>query len=360
MNSSDFKMDHRLLTMHILKTLRYIIGIYGIGTTIEMFFTNYNKWDFFTNVIWMPMMIMVAILLALELYCRRVRRHADYVVITSVNLLICTMAISLYDLPVIMYLLIFPILISLFYYNKRLTRYSLIQGLLTVPALYLISAHLRDQLASSDIVVIVFMLIGTSLIISSLRNYTSSLMNDLVNITREKQDLQTKNVVMEQLNLMDSATELYNHRSFHEHLDSMMALQQSYPLTMHLALIDIDNFKQVNDKFGHAAGDEMIKYVARQIRAQLKPDEFASRYGGEEFAILCVEKSTREFIEQLESIRRAIGRKKHPELKGNAISVSIGVQRLMPGMSKEKFFEGADTALYTAKRSGKDQIIILS
>lgn len=350
--------DPRALSRDIVRTCRYIIVIYLTATLLNSTVTHHDRALFLQGVVLVPGMIMTGVLLALEWLLPRVKRYPEYVTMLGVNLLIATMTVSLYELPVGTYLLIFPILISLFYYSRNLILYSFLQQLATLLTLFLISDQLRANVSVANLLMVVSMLAGTALIINNLRTRASALADNLVAVIQEKQDLQTKNILMEKMSRIDPATELYNHRSFHEHLQNIMVLQDSFVLEVHLALIDIDDFKRVNDTYGHATGDTVIRYVADKIRECLEADDFASRYGGEEFAVLSVDKPTERFLQQMESLRRSIASSEHPELAGGRVTVSVGIERLAVGMSKESLFEGADAALYWSKKHGKNRIAL--
>nr|WP_267917760.1 GGDEF domain-containing protein [Lederbergia citrisecunda] len=165
---------------------------------------------------------------------------------------------------------------------------------------------------------------------------------------------------MEKLTRMDPVTELYNHRSFHEYLETLLRIDTIDQLDMHIAVLDIDNFKKINDTYGHQMGDLVIVEVAKQIKSFMENDDFAFRYGGEEFAVINIGLSTEEFLEKMENIRLGISKVCMKELEDHCVTVSIGLQKLLPGMSKDLLFNGADTSLYIAKKSGKNKVIVNS
>ncbi|MFC0214784.1 diguanylate cyclase [Paenibacillus chartarius] len=323
-----------------------------------MIFTTHDMLLFAMHVLVFPVAKMIGVIVLLEWYVRKQYRYADYVLLAGVNVLIGVIILALYELPMVLYILIIPILISLYYYRIKIIVFALVQALISVPVLISASSGLRASLTLSNMSLLIALLLCTALIINNLRVRGFNLVQDLLAATREMQELQTKNVLMEKMNRIDPATELYNHKSFHEHLNGIFSLDNPAGLDVHLAIIDIDSFKQVNDTFGHSVGDAIIAFVAGQMKAFLESNDFASRYGGEEFAVLTVEKPTDKFYGQLERIRQSIQEKAHPELQGRHISVSIGVQKLLPGMTKEELFNNADAALYTAKKNGKNRTII--
>jgi diguanylate cyclase len=157
----------------------------------------------------------------------------------------------------------------------------------------------------------------------------------------------------------DPLTGLYNRRAFEECLQHTIGLNRlfGYPATM--MLIDIDHFKQVNDTYGHAAGDAVLKAVAEQIvRVCKRKSDFAARYGGEEFAVILRETTLREaqrIAQQLaEQVRRhAIP---IPDSEPIRVTVSIGVSELRANEGADEWFRRTDALLYQAKQAGRDQV----
>jgi len=351
-------MNTRSLYRDIIRSCWAITIIYLIGTSIELSFTDYDRTLFFWNAIALPAIKMIALNATMGWVFRRVQPYSKYILITGINLFICIIIFSLYNLPIVIYSLIIPILLSLYFYSKRLIIFALVQSLLTVAVILFTLPGIRAGLSSSNLIMLLALLSATALIINSLRKHAFALFEQLIKVTQEKQDLQTKNELMEQLNRVDSATGLYNHRSFHEHLVKVIETPDNYAYPTHLAILDIDHFKRVNDTYGHAVGDVAIKFVARQLSLAMDPSDFVARYGGEEFAVVCIDKRTEHVIEQLEQLRQSIAQHKLDHLGGESVTISIGIQKLLPGMSKEELFQQADEALYRAKKSGRNQTMV--
>ncbi len=123
---------------------------------------------------------------------------------------------------------------------------------------------------------------------------------------------------------------------------------------------DIDHFKQVNDTYGHAAGDEVLKAVAETIRLSVREGDTAARWGGDEIALTLVGATERDAVQKAEDIRRqveSIKFGKYPELK---LTISAGVATAEQGASFEQVLERADKALYKAKQSGRNKVVAYS
>lgn len=351
-------VNRRGLIRDILNIIWCIIGLYVIATSVEFFFTSYDKMLFFQGLILYPFIKFLTVMIAVELYVKYFGKYMEYMVMIGITIITAIIVMSLYHKVMLMILLVFPVLVSMFFYNRRLIRFSIFISILTFILIYLFYKPIRANMDTSDLLIIVCILVGVALLIYSLIKHSDLIMKELLRTTKEKNDLFSRNIHMERLNRMDPVTELYNHRSFHEHLDSIVSMSAIRELNVHVAVLDIDNFKQINDTYGHRAGDSVIIEVARQIKFFSVGDDFPSRYGGEEFGIITVGTSEEDFIKRVENIRESIANTSFTELNGRSVTISIGVQKLMPGMTKEELFKGADSSLYTAKRTGKNKTVI--
>lgn len=159
---------------------------------------------------------------------------------------------------------------------------------------------------------------------------------------------------------LDSLTQVYNRTALDERFKLEFKRWQRYQTNTTIAMIDIDHFKNINDTFGHIAGDKALKIVARALQKSIKPSDFIARFGGEEFVLLIADLAPSEMQRMLDKLRNTI--KNIPfRFKGKQISItiSIGVTQFSAD-DKETVepFERADKALYEAKSSGRDKVII--
>ncbi len=125
-----------------------------------------------------------------------------------------------------------------------------------------------------------------------------------------------------------------------------------------LLMIDIDHFKDVNDTYGHLAGDSVLRDMASIISKRLRPDDEIGRYGGEEFAAVLPETALAGAVSIAEDLRKLV--EEHPfvvEGEQIKITVSIGVAELQPGMDSKGFFKAADELLYKAKNNGRNRVV---
>lgn len=163
--------------------------------------------------------------------------------------------------------------------------------------------------------------------------------------------------------LTDALTGLHNRRYLQRRLDEEVARARRYSQHLSCLFIDADHFKRVNDLHGHAAGDRVLREIALRVKECLRASDVATRFGGEEFAVLLPQTDAGEACSLAERIRRRI--QEHPMpldgLPPLGVSVSIGVSELSSqtsGNPGDKLLDNADKALYRAKESGRNRVVL--
>ena len=156
----------------------------------------------------------------------------------------------------------------------------------------------------------------------------------------------------------DALTGVLNRKGMDEALDKEIAAQQRRGDSLSLALLDIDNFKKLNDVMGHAAGDQALKHLTRIVRHTIRPQDTLARYGGEEFVILLPDTPAADAVAVMTRIQRALTREffMHDNEK-ILITFSCGVVEIQPDEPPVQALQRADAAMYLAKRSGKNRVI---
>jgi len=154
----------------------------------------------------------------------------------------------------------------------------------------------------------------------------------------------------------DELTGLPNRRAIERlcALEIEKGVSISSPLV--ITIVDVDHFKRINDRFGHSAGDETLRAIARAFKEHLNPDSTAARFGGEEFLIVS-RSSLEDTVKDLEQMRVRLSR--HPLQIGadkTPISISAGICEILPETSFELAMRRADQALYEAKRGGRNSV----
>jgi diguanylate cyclase (GGDEF)-like protein len=175
----------------------------------------------------------------------------------------------------------------------------------------------------------------------------------------QNEELQRVNEVLEQLSITDGLTKLHNHRFFQDYLRREMKRAKRTGESLSLVLIDIDDFKQFNDRFGHAAGDAMLRHVADVMNGVIREMDLLARYGGEEFAILASQTDLEGACTLGEKVRLAVADARFQPAgedgKPVTVAVSVGVSSFYG--DEKAFFNEADRALYRAKAKGKDCVV---
>lgn len=160
------------------------------------------------------------------------------------------------------------------------------------------------------------------------------------------------------LSLTDENTGLPNRRAFVRRLDDEIARAQQYEVPLTLAIIDLDNFKEINDQYGHPAGDAALSWYAEHALPIFRHYDMVARYGGEEFAVLFPGTTGDGGQHALAKMRRHIiaARFEYDGIKIDVPTFSAGITTYLPGDTEATLFKRADKALYRAKNLGRDRI----
>jgi diguanylate cyclase (GGDEF)-like protein len=155
----------------------------------------------------------------------------------------------------------------------------------------------------------------------------------------------------------DSLTGLLNHVAIKLRLktEQALAIRQGRPLVF--TMIDIDHFKSINDKYGHPTGDRVIKSLSRLLQQRLRKSDMIGRYGGEEFAVILPDAEIGDARTFMDSLRQQFERIVHQH-DGQQFSCtfSAGMAASMDGCDENELIRAADTALYQAKKAGRNRI----
>ncbi|MBD9587039.1 GGDEF domain-containing protein [Pseudomonas sp. PDM03] len=157
--------------------------------------------------------------------------------------------------------------------------------------------------------------------------------------------------------LRDPLTDTGNRIAMDQTLQREIDMSRRHLQPLSLLMLDIDHFKQINDTHGHSAGDDVLKGVAASIKGQLRNVDMVFRFGGEEFLIL-LSNTGREAAAMVGERLRLAAQAKDFSADGNLIelTVSLGCSTLLPGESAESLLRRADSALYVAKREGRNRL----
>ncbi|MGK0441988.1 MAG: diguanylate cyclase (GGDEF)-like protein [Pseudohongiellaceae bacterium] len=168
-----------------------------------------------------------------------------------------------------------------------------------------------------------------------------------------------KEQVISDLAIRDSLTGIYNLRFIVERIKVEIASSTRYETPLSIIYFDLDHFKQVNDKYGHPGGDEVLRKITRVISRHSRPEDVFARVGGEEFAILLPRCNLNDAMSNAERMRESIEQltihlKSYPPFH---TTISLGVATLLEGETFNDFYERADKNLYLAKQQGRNSAV---
>ena len=174
------------------------------------------------------------------------------------------------------------------------------------------------------------------------------------------EDLTAEKEHLKRLAITDRLTGLYNHDFFYNRLDDEFNRAVRYDVPLALIMIDLDNFKKINDTYGHPVGDKVLKEVSGLLKKAVRKTDIVARYGGEEFAVILPHTSLQGAQEEAERIREMVVSHSYAGLMDTVISISAGVASypndiiLSPG----DLVNLADNGLYEAKHNGRNRVVV--
>jgi len=171
------------------------------------------------------------------------------------------------------------------------------------------------------------------------------------------EQLEEKNDVLTYKATHDGLTTLSNRQNLNDELDKEILREQRYKHNLSIIMLDIDDFKNINDTYGHDMGDVVLVGLSKILKKSIRSTDIASRWGGEEFMILLPETTIKDTMRIAEHIRKSIDDYKVDTIEV-PITVSLGVAEfIIEKDNKESFIKNVDIALYQAKDNGKNQVI---
>ncbi len=187
----------------------------------------------------------------------------------------------------------------------------------------------------------------------------SVLNEELTNMTRE---LSKKNAELKKANdritsllRTDPLTGIYNRRFFMEELERAFALRERHQIPFSVIMADLDNFKKINDNWGHAAGDKVLSSIARLFQDNCRKEDIPARIGGEEFAILLNSTAFEQALTFAERLREKIETHVTDPLP-HSLTCSFGVTQVSAGDTVDTVMQRVDEALYDAKKAGRNRV----
>jgi len=180
-------------------------------------------------------------------------------------------------------------------------------------------------------------------------------------LRRLQAELEEKNRELSRLASTDPMTELLNRRSFDRNLEREMLGARRHGDALSLAILDLDEFKSINDRFGHDVGDEVLREIARRLRDACRAGDSVARIGGEEFALILTRTTGDGAVTVAERTRALISNRRVVSSAGDlTVTVSAGVASAGGeiGFDPQELFRAADEALYTSKHGGRNRVTL--
>ena len=278
----------------------------------------------------------------------------NYAISLTASLLAAVVAYVHYDIGAIHTIFVIPVFLTILFGKRKMLKViTIFNGVLLIISSIHTVMYNNFVFFYLDVVLAIALLIAMYLISSVMIDYNKA------NYDYIYASYKTQITLTEQAR-NDSLTGLYNQKTFHSLLKATMEKSRKSKAPMSLAIIDLDDFKEINDTYGHLAGDQVLLHFTNLMKQQCEEhDAYISRYGGDEFAVIFPKASKELAYLRLEALRQ---RCRHvPSIKTgtNQISFSAGISNFIDGeMNETLLFHQADSALYQAKENGKGLTIV--
>ncbi len=362
-NKSD--MSAKRWCRYLVSVCYMAIGINLVTLIVVWYFFVYIKYDvdsvrYWIRYIILPSSGMLAVNILADFLVRSDRFSLifkEYVALLLI-LFFCAFLCFVHTIVAVLFAtFVVPVLVSTIFADVKLTRRIFILGqlLLIISGLRMHFVSVRPFGAWLGIVIVTAsgLLTVSYFLAKVLIVYGQDNISNLSDVYHDKISLE------EQLKL-DPLTGLYNRKAYNEYLPQMMEECRLAAIPLSIAVLDIDDFKQVNDIYGHAAGDRVLLRLTGILKRNIPERIYTFRIGGEEFVLLFKDYSVADAVKICEEMLSMIRSASLPEVNYKEITFSCGVV----GMGENQvdpvaLFKAADEALYSAKNSGKNKIIAL-
>jgi len=179
-------------------------------------------------------------------------------------------------------------------------------------------------------------------------------------VKRLQDELKVAKQRYKELSLTDYLTQIFNRRHFMELFDLEFSRSMRYGHPLSLVIFDLDDFKHINDNFGHLQGDKVLRQLSDLVKSEIRSYDVFARYGGEEFVLMLPQTPVEGAFPVAEKIREKLEKFKFEGLGRGEVTISIGVSTYPHDdiQDSKDLISAADTALYEAKENGKNQVVV--
>ena len=349
------KYRNRLIGVH--RATVTIVSVVEIIAYFIFVYLGIEKFSFESGYLWLNVILPICINACAHLVavwiCRSERFSIDFRNASIIYAaFVTTFVVSIFhrDYIVTLCAFVFPIILSAMYNDKKLLKQSLYLALvsLTIAALVLYIEKKLDLTTALNVMVL-YGFVAVSYLSGDL-----SIKFSQSNFALIEEQARINDNLEYEIDL-DPMTKLFNKMAFYERLEIAMEKARNDDIESHIAVMDIDDFKKINDECGHDEGDDVLKALAKILKGVCDENDYPCRFGGEEFALILVGKNLEEALERVEVARKEFSALKFDFLK-ERLSFSCGVTKVNPDISGEENFSNADDLLYDSKKNGKDRI----
>ncbi|NBG88365.1 GGDEF domain-containing protein [Isachenkonia alkalipeptolytica] len=352
----DLSIYEKKWTRRMLNYLWVAVTMAIFSPVVNIFFTEFQRSYYLVYRVALPAAVTLSMMLFAEFLVAKLPKYKDYILILHTLLISISLMLIHDTIPmVLLSLFLMPIFMAAITFHRQKITFALIISLCAFIAFLLWYPPYGDF---TQIMIINFLFLICSVYYLSIQITAKGkeIIQKLEASLENEKDLFMKNVVMEKMSKIDLPTDLYNHKTFHEYLHPLLEQLENQEFPLYLALLDLDDFKSVNDTYGHSTGDRVIQQTATLIKEHLGSDDFGARYGGEEFGIIFTDKEPAEVYQLLESLRTSMADHGFPDMEHTSVTLSVGLAEAVPGEDKDTLFQRADRYLYEAKQQGKNRI----
>ncbi|CAN7250528.1 GGDEF domain-containing protein [Paenibacillus sp. LjRoot56] len=343
----------------LILTLWWILIIYEVAATIALSFEineqPSNWFNSFMRFQLFPTILQLLLMGLGYLSMHYLKNYSEFIMIIWTMTMVSLFILCIPEMTSSFELLCMPILLASVYFHKKYVIFAYSLGVACLLILLSIQVLQGQTTNPYEVIASLTILTSTFILCFTVMSRGLDLLAKLKHSVIREQDLLIRNVMIDRLSKVDALTELFNHRSFQEHTDHLIS-HMPHDTPLELALMDIDNFKLINDNYGHWVGDVVLKTIGSILKEVLGPDDMSFRYGGEEFAVLFVGKSQQDVLAICEEIMESVRDTVIPEMPEQRLTMSIGLATYNRNTMKKAWFQLVDECLYTAKRNGKNRI----
>lgn len=332
-----------------------------LAESIHLISGGLEEWSrsyIFPPKYFMTAAFLISALFIAEVFIRYLKSYFDYVLIIIGYVFAMVIMLGFGKNVDGLYVsLDIPIIVSLFYLSRRRLWFSVLLTLGSLFIFLMVSDSIRAQINHYDLIALLGMIIGTGMIGYGILKRGTELRQSLERAVSSEIEAFIDSVSTQSASKYDHLTGLYNHITYQEYLTALTEQHATYDMPLQLAALDIDNFKSINDRFGHHVGDTILQETALLLKSSISSEDIAARYGGEEFVLLLTGKTMEESSDLLERIRERLASTDFPQLAGQRVTISIGLAEYSKELGKSALFKLADGYLYDAKRAGKNRVV---